>query len=410
MNPTTSFSTHGQTPFSSTPSRVGLRLLPRLFWSAATACLALAAPNASAQDSPVITVTKSDKIAVGIGAISGPDGASIAQLIQRQLQMSGAFTVGGPNSGSYLVAGVSSGSALRGTLSERGGKALIDRSYSGNARAQANAFANDIVQALTGTKGIAGSKLAFVSTRSGHKEIYTVEVDGSGLVQHTNDSKLSVSPRLSADGRRLAYTGYQSGYADVYEIDLSSGSRRRIMKYPGTNSGAAYSPAGDRFAVTLSKDGNPELYVTDSSGGSPRRLTMTPGVESSPTWSPDGSQIIYSSDTGGSPMLYRISASGGSPAQIRTGHSYNTEPNWSPDGRRVVFNVREGGSFMIAIIEFPSGQVRMLGEGQSPVWGPDSRHIAFAQSGSLVMQDIVTLQRSTIVSGQGRISEPTWSH
>lgn len=403
---TSSSSRPGQRPFFLAGS---LQLLHTAAACATAGLVFCATPALRAEDSPVITVTKSDKIGVGLNGIGGADGATIAQILQKDLQMSGALSVGGPNTGSFQISGTSSGSSLRGLVSERGARTVLERSYSGNARAQAHAFANDIIEALTGSKGIAGSRIAFVATRSGHKEVYTIDADGSNTVQQTNDGRLSVSPRLSADGKRLAYTGYQSGYADVYEIDLGSGSRRRIMKYPGTNSGAAYSPDGSRFAVTLSKDGNPELYVTDSGGASARRLTMTSGVESSPTWSPDGREIIYSSDAGGSPMLYRISSSGGSPAQLRTGQSYNTEPNWSPDGRRVAFNVRSGGSFNVAVIEFPSGQVRILGEGQSPAWGPDSRHLVYGQGGSLVMLDIVTLQRLTIASNLGKISEPTWS-
>ncbi len=374
-----------------------------------TAAFAAVSVSVSAEDAPLITITKSDKVALGINGISGADGAGIAQTVQRDLQLSGAFIVGGPNTGRYQVSGAASGATLRGLLMERGGRTLLERSYSGSSRAQAHAFANDIVEAITGSRGIAGSRLGFVANRTGHKEVYLVDADGSNQVQLTRDGLISVSPRLSADGRRLAYTGYQSGYADVYEIDLGSGSRRRIMKYPGTNSGAAYSPDGSRFAVTLSKDGNPELYVTSSSGDSPRRLTMTSGVESSPTWSPDGSEIVYSGDTGGSPMLYRISASGGSPTAIRTGYGYNTEPHWSPDGKKLAFTVRNGGSFQVAILEFGSGAVRLLGEGQNPVWGPDSRHVAYAQAGALVILDVVSQQRSSIVTGLGQISEPTWT-
>lgn len=365
-------------------------------------------PTLSAQDAPLITITKSDKISLALNAVTGPESALITQTLQKDLQLSGAFSLGVPTTSSFLVAGAGSGTSLRGLVTERGGRVILERSYQGNPRTQAHAFANDIVETITGIRGIAGSKVAFVATRSGNKEIYLVESDGSGLTQLTRDSGISVSPRLSADGRKLAYTGYQSGYADVYEIDLGSGSRRRIMKYPGTNSGAAYSPNGDHFAVTLSKDGNPELYVTASNGDSPRRLTMTPGVESCPTWSPDGREIIYSSDAGGSSMLYRISASGGSPSQIRTGYSYNTEPHWSPDGKKVCFNVREGGSFQVAILDLASGQVRLLGEGQNPVWGPDSKHVVYANGGSLVLLDVVTLQRNSIVGGVGKVSEPTW--
>ncbi|NBV85296.1 MAG: biopolymer transporter Tol [Verrucomicrobia bacterium] len=390
----------------------GLMIKSRAFSRSAlllTAALAALPIAVSAQDAPLITITKSDRVALGINGISGPDGAGIAQTVQRDLQLSGVFIVGGPNTGRYQVSGASSGATLRGLLLERGGGTLLERSYSGSSRAQAHAFANDIVEAITGVRGIAGSRLGFVANRTGHKELYLVDADGSNQVQLTRDGLISVSPRLSADGRRIAYTGYQSGYADVYEIDLGSGSRRRIMKYPGTNSGAAYSPDGSRFAVTLSKDGNPELYVTNSSGDSPRRLTMTPGVESSPTWSPDGSEIIYSCDTGGSPLLYRISASGGSPSAIRTGYAYNTEPNWSPDGKKLAFTVRNGGSFQVAVVEFGTSGVRLLGEGQNPVWGPDSRHLAYAQGSSLVILDVVSQQRSSIVTGLGQISEPTWT-
>lgn len=363
---------------------------------------------AVAQEAPLITITKSDKISLGLNAISGPDSAVLSQTLQKDLQLSGAFSIGSSTTASFLVSGAASGTNLRGLVTERGGRVLLERSYSGNTRTQAHAFANDIVETITGVRGIAGSKVGFVSTRSGSKEIYLVDSDGSNLTQLTRDSGISVSPRISGDGRKLAYTGYQSGYADVYEIDLASGARKRIMKYPGTNSGAAYSPNGDHFAVTLSKDGNPELYVTSPNGDSARRLTTTAGVESSPTWSPDGREIIYSSDAGGNSMLYRISASGGSPSQIRTGHSYNTEPHWSPDGKKVVFNVREGGSFQVAMIELGSGHVRLLGEGQNPVWGPDSKHIIYANSGSLVLLDVVTMQRNSIVGGIGKISEPTW--
>jgi len=376
---------------------------------AITASLLLSASALHAEEAPLITITKSDKISIALNAISGKDGASISQVLQKDLQLSGAFSVSNTPGANFLAAGSNSGVQLRGLLTERGGKVILERTYSGPARSQAHAFANDIIEAVTGVKGIAGSRIGFVANRSGSKEIYLVDSDGGNLMQLTHDSVISVSPRFSSGARRIAYTGYQSGYADVYEIELGSGRRNKIMSYPGTNSGAAYSPDGSRFAVTLSKDGNPELYVTDSGGGSPRRITMTSGVESSPTWSPDGREIIYSSDSGGSPMLYRISSSGGSPTAVRTGHSYNTEPNWSPDGKRVVFNIREGGSFQVAVLDLNSGQVRIVGEGQSPAWAPNSRHLVYAQGGSLVLFDTLTMQRNAIAGGLGRISEPTWA-
>ena len=400
--------------FASLHSSSALPVTRSLLASLASGLCLTLAPNlpiihaaAAAQDAPLIEIVKSNKLAVALSGFQGQDGPSVAQLVQKDLLLSGAFSFGG--TAAYQISAVLQGSSLRGLVRDRGGQQVLERSYSGSPRATAHAFANDIIQALTGTKGIAGTRIAFVATKTGFKEIYTIEVDGSNLVQLTRDSSISVSPALSSDGSLLAYTGYQSGYADVYQISLASGSRQRILKYPGTNSGASYSPDSNRLAVTLSKDGNPELYVTDSGGGSARRLTATPGVESSPTWSPDGREIIYSSDQGGRPMLYRISASGGLPQPLRTGFGYNTEPNWSPDGKRIVFNTRGGGGFAVACLDLSTGQVRTLCEGQDPVWTANSRHIVFAQGSSLVLLDSQTMQKSVIVSGLGRISEPACS-
>lgn len=350
---------------------------------------------AFAEDIPAITVSKSDKLPIAISGLAAGD----AKILSNDLAMSGAFNVVPEAKAQFIVGSV-------GLVKDRSGKMVLQNSYNGAGRGKIHAFADDIVETLTGTKGIANTKIAFVASKTGKKEIYTCDADGAGVVQLTRDGSISVGPSLSPDGRKLAYTGYQSGYADVYEINIGSGARSRILKYPGTNSGAAYSPDGGKIAVTLSKDGNPELYVTGGLGAN--RLTRTKGVESSPTWSPDGSEIIYSSDDRGGPQLYRIGAGGGGARAISTGHGYCTEPNWSPDGKKVAFNTRSGG-FQVSILDLASGGVRTVGEGQDPVWGADSRHLIFASGGALVMLDTVSGQRHTIASGLGRISEPTWS-
>jgi TolB protein len=359
--------------------------------------IALVGTVMKGEEVPAITVSKSDKLPIAITGLPPAD----AKILQNDLAMSGAFNVVSQDKAQFIVTSF-------GKVNDRSGKSVAEKAFSGSGRARVHAFADYIVETLTGTPGIASSKIAFVATKTGRKEIYTCDADGAGMIQLTNDNNISVAPNLSPDGRRLVYTGYKSGYADVYEIQLGSGARNRIMKYPGTNSGAAFSPDGGRLAVTLSKDGNPELYVTGAGGGGARRLTRTAGVESSPTWSPDGGEIIYSSDDRGGPQLFRISAGGGSPRAISTGHSYCTEPNWSPDGKKVAFNTR-GGGFQVTIHDLSSGSTRTVGEGQDPAWGPNSRHVIFASGGAVVMYDTVTGQRTTVVSGVGKVSEPTWS-
>ena len=157
-------------------------------------------------------------------------------------------------------------------MTDQRGSVVLQKSCSGGPRLAAHRFADDIVETLTGHKGIASSRIAFVSTRSGRKEIYTADYDGANVRQLTHDNSISVAPALAPNGSKLAYTGYQSGYADIYLIDLGS-VLAAASQVSGTNSGAAFSPNGGQIACTLSKDGNPELYVIGAGGGGARRLT-----------------------------------------------------------------------------------------------------------------------------------------
>jgi TolB protein len=378
-------------------------------WAAAALVLCLTTTAAiAAEDVPTITVSKGDQINLVVSPLAGSDGAAATKIVQNDLALAGYFTLGGANS-TYTVRGTASGGSLQGRVVDHSGGTVLSKTYSANTRENAHNFANDIIETLTGHKGLAGTKIAFIATRSGKKEVYVADFDGSNVRQLTHDNTISVHPSLSPDGRRIAYTGYQSGYADVYVIDLASGSRNRIVNFPGTNSGASFSPDGSRLALTISKDGNPELYTVNASGGGARRLTRTRGVESGPTWSPDGGEIIYSFAESGAPQLYRISSGGGAGQPISTGYGSCTEPNWSPDGKKVAFNVRSGGDFQVAVLNLAGGGTRILASGQNPIWGADSRHVIFTEGGALHMLDTVSSRRNRILDGLGKITEPSWS-
>lgn len=375
-----------------------------------TSFLAIAALAASAvaEDAPVITVRKGDRVSLAVNPIGGASGASVGKVLQNDLDLAGWFQLVPAAQASYTVAGVAGGGSLQGTVTDSRGTTVLSKSYTGDDRSVAHQFADDIVETVTGHPGIATTKIAFVATASGAKEIYIADYDGSNARRLTSDGTISVAPSLGPGARALAYTGYQSGYPDVYVIDVASGARQRAVNAPGTNSGAAISPDGGSMALTMSKDGNPEIYITGLRGGMARRLTRTRGVESSPTWSPNGRELIYSSDEGGSPQLYRIGAGGGGGSKIGTGFGYCTDPSWSADGQKVAFTVRQGG-FSVAMIDLAGGAARTLASGQNPVWGRDSRHVIFSNGSSLILLDVPTGRTTTIVSGLGKTSEPTWS-
>jgi TolB protein len=364
-------------------------------------------PLLDASDAPTITVRKSDALNVAFTGIGGSEGGAVSSVIQNDLNLAGWFCLVQPGLATFTISGTAAGGVFQGKV-VKGGETILSKNYPGIQRVAAHQFVDDVVETLTGHKGIATSAIAFVSSRTGHKEIYLADYDGANQRQLTHDNGLSVSPSLSPNGLRLAYTGYQAGFADIYVIDLTTGARIRLVKFPGTNSGPRFSPDGNALACSVSRDGNPEIYVVGLGGGA-RRLTRTRGAASSPTWSPNGSEIIYACDETHTPQLYRISLGGGSGRLVPTGYGYSTEPSWSPDGQRLAFNVRSGGGFSVAVLDLNGGGSRIVAQGENPVWGADSRHLAYSTGSTISLLDVPTGKSIPVVSGLGKVTEPTWS-
>ncbi len=151
------------------------------------------------------------------------------------------------------------------------GKQYSDVPTDAAARLIAHKFADEIIFRLGGgIPGIAESEIYFVSDRSGHKEIWAMDYDGSNQRQLTHLGSVSLSPRISPDGSRLAFSSLGKTGWDIlmFSIDLN-----RLVSFPhfgGTNLSPAWSPDGTRLALSSSRGGTSEIYVCDASGGNLR--------------------------------------------------------------------------------------------------------------------------------------------
>jgi len=357
--------------------------------------------------------------------------AQVAGVLQNDLRLSGHFKITPSTeaefvqSGSVRIEGTKTGVIECTVTLAATKKVILAKSYTGSPqdlRRMVHKLADDIVQTVTGQRGIAQSQIAFVWTRGNVKELAVMDYDGHNPRQLTFDKSLSVRPRWSPNGRKIVYTSYINRFPDVLEADLFTGSRRRIAGFPGLNSGAAFSPDGNEIALTLSKDGNPELYVMNAAGGGLQRLTNTKGAESSPSWTHDGQNIVYVSDDRGSPQIYMISRNGGEPQRLTVSPSYNTEPDWSrpPPGSEMkpmlAVTSRVGGQFQIGLYDAATREVRMQntggGDSQDPSWAPNGRHLVFSKTQNwrtrLYLLDVLTGELVELPPVEGGASEPAW--
>src|SRR4029077_7565161 len=72
-------------------------------------------------------------------------------------------------------------------------------------------------------------RIAFVSDRSGSREVWMCDSDGLNPVQLTNfGGSHTGSPRWSPDGRQLVFDSRPAGLSSIYVISAAGGSPRRL--------------------------------------------------------------------------------------------------------------------------------------------------------------------------------------
>jgi TolB protein len=346
-------------------------------------------------------------------SLSGFTG-EVASTLRFDLEVAGCAVVSADQA-QVLVHGTN-GARLEGFVSDRQKNYLLSKAYTGaNQRQLAHAFADDVIYALTQTRGIAQTRVAFkVKAANNTGEIYVADYDGHGAQPVTADRAIIAAPSWGPGSQWLAYTSYKLGNADVFSHNLVTGERHIVARYGGSNLSPAVAPGGRLVAMVLSKGGKPDLYVADIHGRGLQQLTRAREGVSSPCWSPDGQNLCYVSSDDGQPQLYRIGANGGAPQRIRTVGVYNaTEPDWSPDGKTIAFTTQRGG-FEVCLVPAGGGDVQSLGSGQDATWAPNSRTLMFCKRGrggplSLSLLDVPTKRVKDVPLNFGNCSQPTWA-
>ncbi len=294
-----------------------------------------------------------------------------------------------------------------------------------SARTIAHRFADEIILRLGGgINGIAETKIYFISTRSGTKEVWAMDYDGQNQHAITHLGTISISPRISPDNSRLAFASLgRDGWAiRMYSFDLN-----RYVAFPagvagGSNQSPAWSADGSKVAFSSSRTGNPEIWLSDAGGGNLHKLTAFKGPNVAPTFNPrTGAQIAWVSGRTGLPQIYTMDIDGSNVQRITDG-GYAVSPSWSPNGQLLAFswNRKYGpgdpGGDDIHVIDLASKDYLQIthesGSNDFPSWAPDGRHIVFQRTiGShteiWTMLADGTQQRQ--LTSTGNNSMPNWS-
>jgi dipeptidyl aminopeptidase/acylaminoacyl peptidase len=195
-----------------------------------------------------------------------------------------------------------------------------------------------------------GTRIAFVSMRSGKSELWVSNRDGSQQTQLTNfDGWRPGSPGWSTDGKRIAFDGTQTGTGNwnLYIVSADRGPVKPLTSDAFNNIRPSWSRDDQwiYFGSDHKGDGDWQIWKIPSIGGTPIPVTRGGGYE--PIVSPDGRHIFYAKPppTEG---IWRVPAEGGQEVEI------------VKRGRNLNFDVAENGIFMMDPSAKPQATVEMF--------------------------------------------------
>jgi TolB protein len=204
-------------------------------------------------------------------------------------------------------------------------------------------------------------------------QIYLMNPDGSGQQLLVNLPRGAAFPAFSHNGNELCFQSQTMPSRDIYIVNVHgtgltnltsptqspgqtgvAGDNFRCDWSPKANAIAFVSNRHDPLDTPLEKR-NDEIYVMNADGTDVVRLTYSAGTDANPgagtdanpAWSPTGDKIAFESNRSGRPEIWVMNADGSEQVRLKnfdadiTPSNVNvTKATWSPKGDRIAFHRR----------------------------------------------------------------------
>jgi Tol biopolymer transport system component len=197
--------------------------------------------------------------------------------------------------------------------------------------------------------GMAGEESYDVSvSRNGHRLAYSrqmkdinlwrVELSrGRGSVGQNflASTRTDANPQISPDGKRIAFSSGRSGNREIWIADANgsrpmqlTSMRNRLTTNP------AWSPDGEYIAFDSRVAGQAEIFIVKAQGGPAIRISHDSANNMCPSWSHDGKWLYFHTGNDGKFRVSKAPSSGGATVLVT---NYGGWPKESPDGRMLYY-------------------------------------------------------------------------
>lgn len=278
-----------------------------------------------------------------------------------------------------------------------------------------HAFFDKVIHRLWGERGVASTKLAYVSKMDGIKQVVVSDYDGFHRSQITRDSTISMMPVWMKDNIGLIYVNFKTNRPKLYMKRFGGVEQMLFPRLDQTYSPAVNPKTGELlFSSTV--DGKTDLFLGNPYSGKARKFAYLKSNQTSPAWSPFATEVLFTSDRGGGPQIFVMGKDGSDMRRVTFMGRYNERASWSPEGDRIAYTSMDNGKMNIYTCALDGSDIVQLtnnaGNNEHPTWSPDGKLIAFASNRSGSYQIYIMRKDGsnvTRITNSGENTSPTWS-
>jgi Tol biopolymer transport system component len=184
-----------------------------------------------------------------------------------------------------------------------------------------------------------GGTLAFSSNRDGSFQIYRMDVDGSNPQPLTAHEASDVEPVWLPDGSKIVFCSNRDawpGNSDIWTMNPDGTGLVNLTNdptsfdcAPGSVTGSTES--GPRISFVSDRaEGNLSIYTMDIDGSNVWRVTSDPGDDLDSSWNGSGATLVFDSNRGGTWDIYTIEEAGTNLKRLTTDEADEWNPAWKP--------------------------------------------------------------------------------
>src|SRR5438094_533564 len=185
----------------------------------------------------------------------------------------------------------------------------------------------------------ANGRIAFVSDRSGTRQIYVMRSDGSAPLELTTLGN-NWDPAYSADGLVIAFISDRSGTAELYTMNADGTNQVRVTTNTMTESHPSWAPNNSAIAFAGLSGTDSDIWAIGPRGKGLVDLTPDPvAFDANPSWSPGGQNIAFDSTNrgGDSGTNVWVMSRFGADLKKLTTTGKDSNPSYAPDNKTLAF-------------------------------------------------------------------------